>query len=195
MRPRIPQNIEDISTQLRSPAVFVVVTGTLMVLVLGVLATLVKKPLVVPPIGPTIFILFAFPLAQEAQPRNVFCGHGLAIVSGAAALLAFGLLDASPDISDLGTERLFAVTLAMALILISLTAFRVLHIPAVATALLISLGLLRKPEDWLALMIAVLIVVAVAQVLARLRKVPMPLWSRADAPRAAELEERDFGDR
>ncbi|MBU6337483.1 MAG: HPP family protein [Acidobacteria bacterium] len=195
MRPRIPQNIEDISTQLRSPAVFVVVTGTLMVLVLGVLATLVKKPLVVPPIGPTIFILFAFPLAQEAQPRNVFCGHGLAIASGAAALLAFGLLDASPDISDLGTDRLFAVTLAMALILISLTAFRVLHIPAVATALLISLGLLRKPEDWLALMIAVLIVVAVAQVLARLRQVPMPLWSRADAPRAAELEERDFGDR
>ena len=166
-----------------------------MVFLLALLATVFKKPLVVPPIGPTIFILFAFPLAQEAQPRNVVCGHALGITAGALSLLVFGLLDAAPDVNDIGTERVFAVTLTMALVLSSLTLLRVLHVPAVATALLVALGLLRKPEDWLALMVAVLIIVAVALVLARLRKVPMPLWSRADAPRAAELEERDFGDR
>ncbi|MFM9141182.1 MAG: ABC transporter permease, partial [Solirubrobacterales bacterium] len=56
------------------------------------MATVFKKPLVVPPIGPTIFIVFAFPLAQEAQPRNVVCGHGIGILSGVIALAVFGLL-------------------------------------------------------------------------------------------------------
>ena len=194
MRPRMPQNIADISSQLRSPAFFVVVTGTLMVFFLAALATVFQKPLVVPPIGPTIFIVFAFPLAQEAQPRNVVCGHALGILAGAIALAVFGLLKAPPDISDIGTDRLFAVTLAMALVLSALTLLRVLHVPAVATALLVSLGLLRKPEDWLALMVAVLIVIVVALVLARARSIPMPFWSRSEAPRAAELEERDFGE-
>lgn len=194
MRPRLPQNIADISSGLRSPAVFVVITGTLMVFLLGVLATYFHKPLVVPPIGPTIFILFAFPLAQEAQPRNVICGYALGIAAGATSLAVFGLLGTSPDLNDLGTERLLAVSLSMALVLIALTAFRVLHIPAVATALLVSLGLLSKPEDWLAIMVAVLIAVLVALALARAFGVPMPLWSRDKAPRAADLEERDFGD-
>ena len=193
MRPRLPQNIADISSQLRSPAVFVVLTGTLMVLFLAALAAIFHKPLVVPPIGPTIFIVFAFPLAQEAQPRNVICGQALGILAGALALVVFGLLNTPPDISDIGTERLFAVTLAMALVLSSLTLLRVLHVPAVATALLVSLGLLREPEDWLALMVAVLIVVAVGLLLARTMKVPMPLWSRSEAPTARELEEKDFG--
>lgn len=195
MRPRMPQNIADISSQLRSPAAYVVVTGTLMLFLLALMATVFQKPLVVPPIGPTIFIVFAFPLAQEAQPRNVVCGHALGIIAGALALAVFGLLDTAPDITDLGTDRLFAVTLAMALVLSSLTLLRVLHVPAVATALLVSLGLLRKPEDWLALMVAVLIVIAVALVLARLRGIQMPLWSRSEAPRAQELEEKDFGNR
>ena len=195
MRPRLPQNIADISSQLRSPAAFVVITGTAMVFLLGLLATLVQKPLVVPPIGPTIFIVFAFPLAQEAQPRNVVCGHGIGILSGVVALLAFGLLRTPPDIGDLGTERLLAVTLAMALVLATLTLLRVLHVPAVATALLVSLGLLRKPEDWLALMVAVLIIIVVALAMARARGIPMPIWARDDAPSEQELEEKDFGDR
>lgn len=195
MRPHIPQNISDISSQLRSPAVFVVITGTLMVLLLGALATFFHKPLVVPPIGPTIFILFAFPLAQEAQPRNVICGYALGIAAGVASLAAFGLLYVTPDLNDLGVDRLLAVTLSMALVLALLTALRVLHIPAVATALLISLGLLREPEDWAVIMVAVLISVGVALVLARAMGVPMPLWSRNDAPKAADLEERDFARR
>ena len=195
MRPRLPQNIGDISSQLRSPAAYVVITGTAMVFLLGLLATVAQKPLVVPPIGPTIFIVFAFPLAQEAQPRNVICGHGIGILAGVIALAAFGLLETQPDIGDLGTERLLAVTLAMALVLAALTLLRVLHVPAVATALLVSLGLLRKPEDWLALMVAVLIIVVVALALARARRIPMPFWSRDDAPKAQELEEEDFGSR
>ena len=195
MRPRMPQNIADITSQLRSPAIFVVLTGTLMVFLLALLAAVFQKPLVVPPIGPTIFIVFAFPLAQEAQPRNVVCGHALGILAGVISLVVFGLLEAQPDISDIGTDRLFAVTLAMALVLSSLTLLRVLHVPAVATALLVSLGLLRKPEDWLALMVAVLIVLTIALLLAHARKIPMPLWSRPEAPRGQELEEKDFGGR
>lgn len=195
MRPRLPQNIADISSQLRSPAAYVVITGTAMLFLLGLLATLVQKPLVVPPIGPTIFIVFAFPLAQEAQPRNVICGHGIGILAGVTALVVFGLLRIPPDIGDLGSDRLFAVTLAMALVLSALTLLRVLHVPAVATALLVALGLLRKPEDWLALTVAVMLVVGVGLVLARARSIPMPFWSRNEAPRVEALEERDFGER
>jgi hypothetical protein len=44
-----------------------VFTGTAMLFVLALLATLVHKPLEMPPIGRTIFILFALPLGQEAQ--------------------------------------------------------------------------------------------------------------------------------
>jgi CBS domain-containing membrane protein len=190
VRPLLPQNIADVSTPYRSPALYTVITATLLVLLLGSLATVFHKPLVVPPIGPTIFIVLAFPLAQEAQPRNVLCGHLLGIAAGAISLVVFGLLDTPPDLNDIGTERLFAVTLTMALVLTALTSLRVLHIPAVATALLVSLGLLREPEDWLALMAAVLIVLFVALALSRVRGVPMPLWSRADAPRMAASEDK-----
>ncbi len=188
MRPRLPQNIADVSTPYRSPAPYTVIVATLLVLFLGTLATVFHKPLIVPPIGPTIFIVLAFPLAQEAQPRNALCGHLLGITAGALALVIFGLLDTPPDLSDLGTSRLMAVTLAMAL---ALTSLRVLHVPSVATALLVSLGLLREPEDWVALMVAVVMVLAVALVLARLRGVPMPLWSRSEAPRMAASEESE----
>jgi CBS domain-containing membrane protein len=191
MRPRLPQNIADVSTPYRSPAPYTVIVATLLVLFLGALATIFHKPLIVPPIGPTIFIVLAFPLAQEAQPRNVLCGHLLGITAGALALVIFGLLDTPPDLSDLGTSRLMAVTLAMALVLTALTSLHVLHVPSVATALLVSLGLLREPEDWVALMVAVVIVLAVALVLARLRGVPMPLWSRSEAPRMAASEEKE----
>jgi Na+/proline symporter len=148
MRPRLPQNIADVSTPYRSPAPYTVIVATLLVLFLGALATIFHKPLIVPPIGPTIFIVLAFPLAQEAQPRNVLCGHLLGITAGALALVIFGLLDTPPD-------------------------------------------LLREPEDWVALMVAVVIVLAVALVLARLRGVPMPLWSRSEAPRMAASEEKE----
>jgi CBS-domain-containing membrane protein len=190
MRPLFPQTIADVSSPYRSPAPYTVISATLLILLLGALATTFHKPLIVPPIGPTIFIVLAFPLAQEAQPRNVLCGHLLGITAGAIALVVFGLLDSPPDLSDIGTERLFAVTLAMALVLTALTALRVLHVPSVATALLVSLGLLREPEDWLALMVAVLIVLVVALVLARARGVPMPLWSRSEAPPMAASEKK-----
>ncbi len=181
MRSRQVQKIGDIASSFRSSRFYVVFFVTVGIAALGLLATLTRSPLVVPPVGATLFIIFAFPLSDEAKPRNVICAYLVGIVSGIVSLTIFGLINVPADITHLGLDRVGATTLAMALTALMLTAFRLLHIPAIAGSLLVALGLLSHPADWLALLAAVLVVTAAGLIINRAFGIPMPLWS-ADAP-------------
>lgn len=143
---------------------------------IGVLAVWRREPFVFPPLGPTMFILFAFPLAEEANPRNVVGGHLAGLAAGIVALLVFGLVEVPPDITDLDWTRLGAILLALSLALGIIMGLRTLHVPGVATALVVAMGLLSRPEDWAFMLVGVLVVTAMAVAMNRTVGIPHPFW-------------------
>ncbi len=175
------QNIGDISEQFRSGRYYVFFFVTAGIAALGMLASLTGSPLVLPSVGATLFIVFAFPLAAGAEPRNVICSYLVGTASGIIGLAAFGLISVPADITHLGEGRVGATTVAVGLTVLMLRAFRLVHIPAIAGSLLVALGLLSDPADWLAQLVAVLVVTATALIINRTFGIAMPLWS-ADAP-------------
>ena len=58
------------------------------------------------------------------------------------------------------------------------------HPPAGATTLIVSLGILREPEQLLVLMVAVVLLVAQGIVINRLAGIPYPLWRPVPVPPA-----------
>ena len=184
---RLPQrkSLADISTAYRSSPPYVVIASTLTMAIIGAFSVWRAEPFVFPPLGATIFILFAFPLAQEANPRNVIGAHLIGLIAGIVALVVFGLVRVPPDTTDLDWHRLGAILLGLALAISVLMGLRVLHIPAVATALVVAMGLLSKPKDWEFMAIGVLVVVFLAVAINRLAGIPHPLWHDPEAERAA----------
>ncbi len=175
---RLPRrkNIADISSAYRSSPPYVVIASLLTMGFIGVLAVWGSQPFIFPPLGPTMFILFAFPMAQEARPRNVLGAHLVGLLAGIAALAVFGLVDVPPDLTDLDWNRLGAILLALALAIAVIMGLRTLHVPGVATALVVSMGLLSQPEDWAFMIIGVFIVTVFAVVINRVVGIPHPFW-------------------
>ena len=175
---RLPkrQNIADITTAYRSGAPYVVIASLLTMALVGILAVWRREPFVFPPLGATLFILFAFPLAQEANPRNVIGGHLVGLVAGILALVVFGLVSVPPDTTDLDWKRLGAILLGLGLAITLLMNLRTLHIPAVATALVVAMGLLSEPKDWAFMFIGAVAVTVIAVVMNRAVGIPHPLW-------------------
>ncbi|MEX0621112.1 MAG: HPP family protein [Solirubrobacterales bacterium] len=176
---RLPKrkNIADISPAYRSPPPYVVISSALAMAVLGVLAIWGSEPFIFPPLGPTLFILFAFPLAQEAHPRNVIGGHLIGLIAGVIALVIFGLVNVPPDLTDLDWSRLGAVLVGMVVSIGLLMGLRVLHIPGVATAMVVAMGLLSAPADWAFMLFGAIVATLVAVGLNRAVGIPHPLWT------------------
>lgn len=178
------KNLADISAAYRSTPVYVVIASTLTMAVIGALAVWWAEPFVFPPIGATLFILFAFPLAQEANPRNVLGGHLVGLVTGIVALVIFGLVEVPPDTTDLDWTRLGAILLGLAVAISVLMGLRLLHIPSVATTLVVAMGLLSRPQDWAFMLLGVLVATAMAVAINRLTGIPHPFWHDPKAERA-----------
>jgi hypothetical protein len=178
------KNIADISTAYRSSPIYVTITATLAMAVIGAFAVWRSEPFVFPPLGPTIFILFAFPLAQEASPRNVIGAYLAGLFAGIVALLVFGLVNVPPDITDLSWNRLGAILLSLALTIAILMSLRLLHIPGAAVALVVAMGLLSHPADWLFMLEGVVAVTILAVAINRIVGIPHPFWKNRDAERA-----------
>ena len=79
------------------------------------------------------------------------------------------------------TRRIRAA-LALGLTSGAMVLARVPHPPAGATTLIVSLGILREPEQLAVLMVAVVLLVAQGWVINRLAGIPYPAWS----PRPAQ---------
>jgi|694.fasta_scaffold107746_2 CBS-domain-containing membrane protein len=176
---RLPKrkNIADISTAYRSPPPYVVISSAAGMAILGVLAIWGSEPFIFPPLGPTLFILFAFPIAQEANPRNVIGGHLIGLIAGIAALVIFGLVDAQPDLTDLDWNRLGAILVGLVIAIALLMGLRVLHIPGVATAMVVAMGLLAAPADWAFMLLGAIVATLFAVGLNRAAGIPHPLWT------------------
>ena len=178
-------NISDISLPYRSSRAYTVITVTFATAVLGVASVLTHEGLVLPPLGPTLFIVFAFPLSKEAYPRNVVGAHFVAILAGIGALVIFGLVGVHGTFDAISWTRLAALLVAMIVCVAALTTLRLLHVPALATVMLIALGMLESWNDWVAISIAVLISTGLGLVINRATGRDQPLWTRAPADQEA----------
>ncbi len=174
--------INDLSLPYRSGWLYILVTATILTALLCAVAVLGREPFVVPSIGPTIFIIVAFPLSEQAHPRNILLATATTIVAGIIALALFGLIGVSPDLNDLSWTRSAALVVAVALGIGGIITLRALHVPAVATAMIIAAGLLQEPVDWLSAFIGVLVVTVAGVAINRACGKPQALWWRPQPP-------------
>ncbi|RZQ63362.1 HPP family protein [Amycolatopsis suaedae] len=143
---------------------------------IGTLAMGTGQPFLFPSLGPTAFLLFATPLQPTACPRNTLLGHLVGVLSGAAGLATFGLLDTPPDLTHVTWARAGAAALALALTCGGMVLLRLPHPPAGATTLIIALGLLRTPADLLVVLASVVLLSALGFAVNRLARIPYPVW-------------------
>ena len=176
------KNIADISSAYRSSPPYVVIASTLTMAIIGALAVWRSEPFIFPPLGPTMFLLFAFPLAQEANPRNAIGAHVVGLLAGIIALAVFGLVNVPTDTTDLDWNRLGAILFGLALAIAVLMGLRILHIPGVATALVVAMGLLSEPVDWAFMFVGAVAVVVIAVAMNRIVGIPHPIWRNPHDP-------------
>lgn len=174
-------------------AVFVFVNGFTTVGILAGLALISHTPLVFPSVGPTAFLLYFMPSARTASPRNTLCGHAIGIACGYASLCLFGLERApSAILEEIHWRRVLAAALSLAATGALMILFRVVHPPAGATTLIISLGFITTPLHLCAIELAVAFMALQALGVNRLAGIDYPWWSAPDdAPSAKRLKTDD----
>jgi CBS domain-containing membrane protein len=163
---------------------FAFVNGVVAIGLMALAALLTGQPFVFPSLGPTAFLLFYTPLLPAACPRNTVCGHAIGAASGYLALVVFGLTNDAPALATSVTgARVGAAALSLGLTSGAMVWARVPHPPAGATTLIVSLGILREPDELLVLMLAVALLVVQGFVINRLAGIDYPVWSPVPAVR------------
>ena len=160
---------------------YVLINSALAIAVLASVAALTDQPFIFPSLGPTAFLLFFAGMNVQSAPRNAFFGHLIGVVAGFLALVLFGLTSTAPNLEDVTWDRVGAATVSLCLTLSLMVWLGVPHAPAGATTLIVSLGLLRTPEQLAILMLAVVLLLILGFLINRLAGLPYPIW----APRGA----------
>jgi CBS domain-containing membrane protein len=161
---------------------FAFVNGVIAIGLMALAALVTGQAFVFPSLGPTAFLLFYTPLLPAACPRNTLCGHGIGAAAGYVALVVFGLTHDAPALATSVTgARVGAAALSLGLTSGAMVWARVPHPPAGATTLIVSLGILREPDELLVLMLAVALLVVQGFVINRLAGIEYPVWSPVPA--------------
>jgi CBS domain-containing membrane protein len=147
----------------------------LSMIAVGLAAAVTMRPFIFPSLGPTAIMLFTNPLDRFSSPRNVLVGHAIGAASGYAGLAATGLLGV-PLSPHVGFHRVVAAAIALALTAGLMILANAEHPPAGATTLIVALGILPKPADFLFLMAAIAAVTLLALLVNRAAKIPYPFW-------------------
>jgi CBS-domain-containing membrane protein len=159
-------------------AAFAFLNGLIAIAAMSLLAYVTGEPFIFPSLGPTAFLLFYTPLLPASCPRNTLGGHAIGAAAGYLGLAVFGLTDAQPALATSVTGgRIGATALALGLTSGAMVLARVPHPPAGATTLIVSLGILREPQQLLVLMVAVALLVVQGFLINRLAGIPYPVWS------------------
>jgi CBS-domain-containing membrane protein len=162
---------------------FVFFNGFVAVAILAGLAAVTRTSFVFPSVGPTAFLLYYMPLAPTASPRNTLCGHAIGIACGYAALCLVGLQHAPSAMQEaIHWQRVLAAALSLAATGALMILFDVVHPPAGATTLIISLGIITAPSHLCIIEVAVAFMALQALIVNRLVGIPYPLWSGHGRP-------------
>ncbi|MDQ2776737.1 MAG: HPP family protein [Acidobacteriota bacterium] len=150
---------------------------------LALLAFLTDNPFVFPSLGPTAYLFFFTPLAETASPRNAVLGHAIALCCGFAAFSLTGMSHLPPGLPvDIYWPRVLSAALSLSLTGAIMVLLRVSHPPAGATTMIVSLGIISKPEYLVTIEVAVILLTAQAFVINRLAGLPYPTWQRRESP-------------
>lgn len=163
-------------------AAYVFINGFFSIAVMGGLSWLTGVPFVFPSLGPTAVLLFLTPMAPASSPRSALLGHAIGILCGYGALLLFGLQSSPPALqAGFDLARVMAVALSLGGAGGLMILLGVVHPPAGATTMIVSLGILAKPWQLAVLELAVVALVAQTVAVNRLAGLRYPLWEQTDA--------------
>lgn len=145
--------------------------------VAGALAWVTGRPFVFPSLGPTAFVLATVRDGRSLDARRIVGGHAIGAASGLVAYhaIAAGFVLTAPTATfaaanlDLGAAAVASVALTTG----GMLATDTVHPPAVATTLIVSLGLLSTPVE------AGIVLVAVATLYAVHVATPTPVLAPA----------------
>lgn len=165
---------------------FAGINGLLAIAVMSAVAWATGQPFIFPSLGPTAFLLFYTPTNPAASPRNTIIGHAVGAAAGYLALVMFGLTDAPPALAtEVTGGRVGAAAVSLALTSALMVWLRAPHPPAGATTLIVSLGILREPDQLAILMLAVVFLTVQGFIINRLAGIDYPTW-RATPPVPAD---------
>ncbi len=160
-------------------AAYVSLNSFITIAILSVLAGLTGSPFVFPSLGPTAYLFFFDPLGKSSSPRHAILGHAIGLVCGYAAYFAMGSHGfAVTSLGEVSWREVVAAALSLAATGAIMVLLRVSHPPAGATTLIVSLGILTKPEYLVIIEIAVVLLTAQAFAINRLAGLDYPLWER-----------------
>mgnify|MGYP001161961236 FL=1 len=164
-------------------AVFVFVNGFVTCAILASMAMAWKTTFIFPSLGPTAFMVFFNPSSPAASPRSAVLGHAIGILCGYGALWLTGLVDAAPaTVTGVHDPRIVAAAVSLATTGAFMILFDVVHPPAAATTLIISLGIITAPVHLLIIELAVVVLAIQAIVVNRVAGVDYPVWARRVSP-------------
>jgi len=160
-------------------AVFVLVNGSATVAILAAMAMAWKTTFIFPSLGPTAFMFFFNPTSPAASPRSAVLGHAIGIMCGYGALWMTGLQYAPPTIvMGVNDPRIIAAAVSLAVTGAFMILLNVVHPPAAATTLIISLGIITTPIHLCIIELAVAVMALQAIVVNRLAGVNYPIWGK-----------------
>jgi CBS-domain-containing membrane protein len=164
----------------RGNAIYTFFGSLLTIALSGLLAWLLKEPLVFPSLGATAFLFFETPMAEVASIRNTIIGHAVGAGVAFVWLNVFGLVGEPSAIAEGFTaDRVACVALSLGFTGGILRLLRAAHPPAGATTVIVSIGLLTEWDELLILMSGVLLLSVAAWCLNRVLGVPAPIWTGA----------------
>lgn len=160
-------------------ATYVFFNSFLTIMLLSLLATITGSPFVFPSLGPTAYLFFFSPLGRSSSPRHAILGHAIGLICGYGAYIVMGSHGfITAALSEVTWHEAMAAALSLAATGAVMVLLRVSHPPAGATTLIVSLGILTKPEYLVIIEIAVILLTAQAWAINRIAGLDYPLWER-----------------
>jgi len=160
-------------------AVYMALNSFVTVGLLAVLALVTHNPFVFPSLGPTAYLFFFTPMAESSSPRNAVLGHAVGLTCGFAAYWATGMHPFPQGFTgEVYWPRILASAIALALTAVFMAILHIQHPPAGATTMIVSLGILAKPQYLGVIEMAVVLLALQAIAINRLAGLPYPLWKR-----------------
>ena len=168
-------------------ASYVFLNSFITIALLTSVAVVTHNPFVFPSLGPTAYLFFFSPLAEASTPRNAVYGHAIGLACGFFAYYVTGM-HAFPHgfAGEVYWPRIVASALALSLTGAGMVLLRVNHPPAGATTMIVSLGILAKPQYLPVIEVAVVLLVLQAIVINRLAGLPYPIWNSQGPVKGAD---------
>jgi hypothetical protein len=142
-----------------------------LILVVSFAAWVSRAPLIFASLGPTAFALVAAPRRRTAHAYNIVVGHTIGIVAGFISLYVTGAIHTSiVSSAQIPLERIWAAALSATLTVAGILLARARQPAALATTLLISLGLMQTWRDGVTMLCAVLLMTLIGEPLRHWRE-------------------------